>query len=158
MELKGRRLFIYMTIATLAITLLFLLILIAGKNKTKQMPFTESGPQKTATQIPEQYLNPTADLLETGRQVYIQNCSSCHGDSGRGDGPDGEQFNPRPRNFVSDSLKLGFQPAELYHTVTAGITGTMMASFQFLSERDRWAVVHYLRTFRPNQSVKSDKN
>jgi hypothetical protein len=60
MELKGRRLFIYMTIATLAITLLFLLILIAGKNKTKQMPFTESGPQKTAIQIPEQYLNPTA--------------------------------------------------------------------------------------------------
>jgi mono/diheme cytochrome c family protein len=158
MELRGRRLFIYMTVATLAITLLFLLILIAGKNKVRQTQIPKDQAHQVAPQIPEQNLNPTTNLLKIGSQVYAKNCATCHGDSGRGDGPDAAQFDPKPRNLAADSFKFGLQPSELYHTITTGIPGTMMASFQFLGERDCWAVVQYIRTFRPNEINKNKKN
>jgi mono/diheme cytochrome c family protein len=32
--------------------------------------------------------------------VYVERCSSCHGDAGRGDGAAGRGLAPRPRNFA----------------------------------------------------------
>jgi mono/diheme cytochrome c family protein len=150
MGLTGNRLFIYMSIATIAIIFVLLFILILAKGKTITNPTAGNNPPKTAIQIPAQYLNPTAELLEHGRQVYLQNCASCHGDSGKGDGPSGTQFNPRPRDFALDKLINGAKPSDLFRTITTGMPGSMMASFQFLSEPDRAAVAHYVRTFMPD--------
>lgn len=37
-------------------------------------------------------------------QIYSQQCASCHGDKGKGDGPAGQYLNPKPTDFAT-SLK-----------------------------------------------------
>lgn len=37
---------------------------------------------------------------ERVRELYVRNCSGCHGSEGRGDGPGAALLLPRPRNFV----------------------------------------------------------
>jgi len=44
-------------------------------------------------------LAPSADL-ERGRQLYLDDCSSCHGAEGHGDGPGAATLRPRPANLA----------------------------------------------------------
>jgi len=41
-----------------------------------------------------------------GKDVYKTNCASCHGDSGKGDGPVGQVLQPPPRNFAVGDFKF----------------------------------------------------
>jgi mono/diheme cytochrome c family protein len=41
-----------------------------------------------------------------GKTVYDANCSSCHGTSGKGDGPVGAALNPPPRDFTTGDFKF----------------------------------------------------
>jgi mono/diheme cytochrome c family protein len=41
-----------------------------------------------------------------GKIVYEANCSSCHGTSGKGDGPVGKALNPPPRDFTIGDFKF----------------------------------------------------
>lgn len=41
-----------------------------------------------------------------GKPVYEANCSSCHGTSGKGDGPVGKALNPPPRDFTVGDFKF----------------------------------------------------
>jgi mono/diheme cytochrome c family protein len=41
-----------------------------------------------------------------GKTVYEANCASCHGTSGKGDGPVGSALNPSPRDFTVGSFKF----------------------------------------------------
>jgi mono/diheme cytochrome c family protein len=39
-----------------------------------------------------------------GKTVFDANCSSCHGTSGKGDGPVGSALNPPPRDFTKGNF------------------------------------------------------
>ena len=41
-----------------------------------------------------------------GKTVFDANCSSCHGVSGKGDGPVGAALNPPPRDFTVGEFKF----------------------------------------------------
>jgi mono/diheme cytochrome c family protein len=41
-----------------------------------------------------------------GKSVFDANCASCHGTSGKGDGPVGAALNPPPRNFTIGEFKF----------------------------------------------------
>ena len=41
-----------------------------------------------------------------GKTVYEANCASCHGTSGKGDGPVGSALNPPPRDFTVGDFKF----------------------------------------------------
>ena len=43
---------------------------------------------------------------EAGKAVYLQNCSSCHGDGGKGDGPTGAALPVKPRDLSSTDYKF----------------------------------------------------
>lgn len=90
----------------------------------------------------------TPALLEKGKSVYTTNCATCHGDKGDGMGPAGQYLNPKPRNFAKDKFKKGDSPDAIFKTVTKGLDGTAMTAFGHLSEEDRWAVTHYVRSFK----------
>lgn len=49
----------------------------------------------------ENPLAPTPENLRRGRRLYEQHCASCHGDTGRGDGPAGEHLEPPPANLAA---------------------------------------------------------
>ena len=93
---------------------------------------------------------PTAPLdTVRGHQLYTQNCASCHGDKGLGDGV-AAHGSPLPVPAIGSKTKTpALSPALAYNVVSVGVRGTPMASFAAtLSPQDRWNVVNYVYTLR----------
>ena len=81
----------------------------------------------------------------------MQNCTQCHGDSGKGDGPGRESMNPKtppPANFTDAEFMAGLSPFKVYNTTTFGIDNTAMASFAALPDEQRWQVAFYVMALR----------
>jgi mono/diheme cytochrome c family protein len=96
---------------------------------------------------PATVMTPNPKLLSRGEVLFKQNCSSCHGESGQGNGPAAGTLNPRPRNFTQPAdWKRGFHVTDIFTTISTGIKGTGMAAFDFIMLADRMALVHYVRT------------
>ena len=82
---------------------------------------------------------------ESGRVLYAENCSSCHGVSGRGDGVLSKNLNPPATDFTDPDVNLGLSPFKVYNTATFGIEGTAMGSFEeVLDEEQKWDVGFYV--------------
>ena len=93
------------------------------------------------------------EVLNEGHDVYMQYCYACHGEKGDGDGPSAPAYRPPPRDFTTGVFKFGgARPGELPHDdaltglLARGLQGTPMLPWD-LSERERHAVVQYLKTF-----------
>ena len=99
----------------------------------------------------------TPDLLARGKQVFDQNCASCHGERGEGKGVCSSFLLPHPRDFTQAHYRLRSTPtgnlptdADLFRAVSLGLAGTPMPPWQYLlNETDRWAVVEYVKKFSP---------
>lgn len=94
----------------------------------------------------------SAEILETGRAVYQQQCAACHGATGGGDGPAAVWLYPKPRHFDSGFFKIRSTPAgslptddDLFQVITRGMPGSAMPSFTYLSEQERREVVQYVK-------------
>ena len=90
---------------------------------------------------PEAAANPGADL-------YAQNCASCHGDAGAGDGPAGANLNPKPRNYKAPAAewKNGATVAGITKTLNEGIPGSGMVSYAHLGEESIKQISEYVMT------------
>ena len=96
----------------------------------------------------------SAARITEGRKLYGDQCSGCHGAGGRGDGPNADSIkdsfgNPiHPRKLVSEPLKGGSSPAQIYRRIAAGIPGGdgewLMPPFAGLGPESLWALVSYL--------------
>ncbi|HEV8123013.1 MAG TPA: FTR1 family protein [Gemmatimonadales bacterium] len=87
--------------------------------------------------------------LARGAQVYQQNCASCHGMLGRGDGPAASGMNPAPANLSDAATLRSVLPLDYFQRVTIGVTGTAMPAFESrLSAEDRWAAAAYATLLR----------
>jgi mono/diheme cytochrome c family protein len=90
---------------------------------------------------------PTDELIETGRELYANNCASCHNETGAGGGPASVGLNPAPRNLTSpDGWKNGRTISGIYTTLEEGIEGGSMISYNFLTPKERISISHYIRT------------
>jgi Cytochrome C oxidase, cbb3-type, subunit III len=47
----------------------------------------------------------------SGKQLYLKNCSQCHGEKGDGEGYAAPHLRPRPRNFTSGKFKIRTTPS-----------------------------------------------
>jgi len=56
---------------------------------------------------------------DTGRALYVQHCASCHGVSGKGDGPAGESLKKRPVDLTQIAKRAGgsFDEARTMRTI-----------------------------------------
>ncbi len=113
--------------------------------------------ETVAADLAEARANPvsaTAELLELGALVYFQQCAVCHGEAGDGAGMAAENVDPKPRDFRQGTYKFRTTPggviptdADIYRTITVGVPGTSMPPWSLLPREERWALVHYLKTF-----------
>jgi len=93
-------------------------------------------------------------MISRGRDLFRANCSSCHGENGMGDGPGGAALNPRPRNFhAGQGWTNGPKVSQIYRTLQEGIVKNGMASYSYIPPEDRFALIHYVRTFYPGPPV-----
>ena len=93
-----------------------------------------------------------------GKVLFETNCASCHGTSGKGDGPVGAALQPPPRNFTVGDFKFDAnkdgKPGEdedLMLVITNGAAAyggsPLMAPWGHLPEQDRLDLIAYVRTF-----------
>ncbi len=102
----------------------------------------------------------TPELVGRGKQIYLQNCASCHGEKGDGQGVCSAFLIPRPRNFTTAHFRLRSTPTgnlptddDLFRVVSLGVSGTPMPPWKWmLNETDRWAVIDYVESFSPRFS------
>lgn len=96
----------------------------------------------------------SAEELALGKTVFLTNCSSCHGESGAGDGTSAAGMNPPPRNFRLGVFKYVSPPksslptdADLLRTIRKGLPGTHMPAWASLHDDEATAVAHYVKSF-----------
>jgi copper(I)-binding protein/cytochrome c553 len=93
-----------------------------------------------------------AHEIEQGRVLYAANgCGTCHGLTGRGDGPIGKTLHPPPRDFRdAAAFKNGADPAAVASTIATGLTrdGGQMQSYFHLSTRERHLLARYVISLR----------
>jgi mono/diheme cytochrome c family protein len=89
-------------------------------------------------------LQPTPEVLAHGRELFVTDCSPCHGLKGRGDGTVVHLLQHKPANLmtgVSKNLPDGY----IYGYIRNG--GIWMPSYDdAMSSTERWEVVVYLRS------------
>lgn len=95
------------------------------------------------------------DMVAHGKKLFAQNCSMCHGNEGKGDGPAGAALNPKPRNLVEGPWKKGGGFTGWYTVLTEGLQGSSMASYASLKPVDRWALVQFINSIT-NAKVSED--
>lgn len=96
---------------------------------------------------PKTVMTPNPELMARGRALYAQTCATCHGPEGKGDGPGAKGLNPAPRDFtLGAGWKNGPRLEAIYRTLEEGVKGTSMVSYNYLSKRDRMALVHVVKT------------
>ena len=103
----------------------------------------------------------TRETVERGAAVYEQNCASCHGATGLGDGPVGQTLLPTPANlaFLSQMPMAQWDPF-MYWTVAEGGAqfGSAMPAFKdALSKNDIWAVTAYVQARLPQTIAKQEQ-
>jgi mono/diheme cytochrome c family protein len=104
---------------------------------------------------PAEYANMTnpfegqQEAVTAGRDLYVTNCASCHGDSAAGDGPAGQGLDPRPANLQETVRET--DPNYSHWVITVGGSGSglnaAMPAYQgILSDDEIWQIVTYLES------------
>jgi mono/diheme cytochrome c family protein len=89
--------------------------------------------------------------LARGKQSYFQYCSSCHGATALGDGPNGAMLNPKPTNLAS---MAGIHPDGDFAWKIANGRGSMPEWRTVLKENQIWDLVNYIQALdKPNKKV-----
>ncbi|NQV23287.1 MAG: c-type cytochrome [Rhodopirellula sp.] len=127
---------------------------------------------------PESVVNPSvprtpssSESIARGKKIFLSKdakCASCHGETGRGNGPSTEAFNDvpgqppgtksdkpglfdnwgnivKPRDLTTGVFRGGRRPIDIYRRIHSGIKGTPMQAFgTTLKEEQIWDVVNYV--------------
>ena len=102
----------------------------------------------TAPPAAKNLQNPFKDnaaAIQAGKKIFGQQCATCHGSSGKGDGPAGKYLGKKLPDFSSESFTQQTD-GEIFWKISNG-NAPMPAFQQLLSEEQRWQLVSYIRTF-----------
>ena len=98
--------------------------------------------QKTLTNPSEYNLS----NVKKGKDLYMKNCKSCHGDPGK---HNGLPLVPAPPDVVSEKMQNNTD-GELHFKITKGRGG--MPQFEgTISDDDRWRLINFIRNFDPSR-------
>ena len=99
----------------------------------------ESPPDKLHSPLPQ-----SQEVLVRGKGGYENYCIMCHGSKFDGNGTVGQSFYPLPTDLKSRYIQ-DQNDGKLFYTITFGLNRHPGLGFM-ISETDRWAIVHYLRS------------
>ena len=93
---------------------------------------------------------PNSQSAAAGQAVFTLHCATCHGETGKGDGPLGVVLNPRPADLSQHAIPGVHTDSQLYEWITNGFPGSAMPAWKSrLSDTDRWHLVNFIRTLAP---------
>jgi DMSO reductase family type II enzyme heme b subunit len=127
--------------------------------------FADRGKKHKIVKIPE---TPVFSLksLNEGRQLFLENCSGCHGFEGRSDGEASDRIvsilsgDLWPRNLTKSwTFRRGAKRKDLFLTLRTGFYGSAMPRFskRILSDDQIWSIVNYVQTLSPPKKPSIDR-
>lgn len=87
----------------------------------------------------------TESVRAAGGALYREHCMRCHGEFGRGDGPDAAQYSVHPPDFTNHERMAVQSDGELFYKISQG-RRPMPGYRRRLTESQRWQLVRFLRT------------
>jgi mono/diheme cytochrome c family protein len=86
--------------------------------------------------------------IAAGKALFEVHCTSCHGDTGKGDGPDAMMYTPEPADLTDAHMMGMMTDGEIFYKISEG-RKPMPTFKKELSEEQRWQLVHFVRTLAP---------
>jgi len=100
-------------------------------------------------------LHPTAPALKLARELYVDKCAHCHGDTGKGDGRDASRYDPAPMDFTDAKRMSQATDGELFYKISEG-KKPMPVFKNKLTEDQRWELVLFIRSFAQSSPAVND--
>ena len=101
----------------------------------------------------------TESQRESGKKLYLNYCSQCHGEKGDGEGYASVHLRPRPRNFTTGKFKIRTTPngalpthQDLINVIRHGMPYTSMPAWPNFSDSEVSDIAYFLTTFSPDFS------
>ena len=85
-----------------------------------------------------------ANATALGQKLYVGNCMTCHGPTGKGDGPGAAALEKKPADLTA-RVKAGATDGELFWKISEG-RSPMISWKGVLSETQRWELVNYIKS------------
>jgi putative copper export protein/mono/diheme cytochrome c family protein len=92
------------------------------------------------------YASPTgfsAQSIAAGEALFAQNCATCHGPDGHGDGPAAKDLQPPPPDLTAGHIDT-HSDGDLFWWITHGIGNTMPAFDAKLDATARWNLIDFI--------------
>jgi hypothetical protein len=91
-------------------------------------------------------LPPSEPTLKTARRIYLDECAQCHGEHGKGDGPEAMMHSTAPADLTDAGRMNTVTDGEIFYQISEG--RRPMPSFKKrLTEEERWGLVLFVRSF-----------
>ncbi len=96
--------------------------------------------------------------MKTARELYLDECAKCHGETAKGDGPEAMMHDPSPADLTDARHMNALTDGEIFYQISEG--RKPMPSFKKrLTEDQRWGLVLLVRSFSaPSASPIHEKN
>jgi mono/diheme cytochrome c family protein len=125
---------------------------VAGTVARGYLP-TATGTQDAAATL----VNPlprTKEVFAIGRRAYANRCEVCHGAIGNGVGSLTSAYGGKAANLQAQQFR-DYPDGKIYWVLVNG-KNNMPSHAPYLSESERWAVVHYVRALQRAQNAKDE--
>jgi mono/diheme cytochrome c family protein len=108
--------------------------------------------ERTQWRVPEDAKNLRNPLqasesnLTAAKILYRDKCSDCHGDTGKGDGPQAIMHDTQPANLTDAARMSRITDGEIFYQISEG-REPMPAFKKRLTPEQRWRLVLFVRSF-----------
>jgi mono/diheme cytochrome c family protein len=85
--------------------------------------------------------------IAAGKELFVKHCQSCHGKSGKGDGPKAAQLKTLPEDMTKVDVQKQPDGAFFYKT-TEGRKDMPSFKKKIPDQEDVWSIINYVRTFK----------
>jgi mono/diheme cytochrome c family protein len=96
----------------------------------------------------------TKAVFAQGAKLFKNRCEVCHGALANGQGSLTAAYGAKPANLQAKQF-LDYEDGKIFWAITNG-KNAMPSQAPYLSEQERWAVVHYVRALQRAQNAKDE--
>jgi len=129
-------------VVLLGIALAVVVAVSAMPHDPKDWPVPEAA-KKMKNPVPR-----SDSAIAAGKALFEENCAKCHGDAGKGDGPDAMMYEVQPADLTDAHMMGMMTDGEIFYKISEG-RKPMPAFKKTFSDELRWQLVHFVRTLAP---------
>jgi mono/diheme cytochrome c family protein len=101
----------------------------SGMGPHGMMPGMGQGQPMVKADMSEPFPGGLKGNYDDGRDIFMRNCSTCHGTRGDGLGPRSSFIQPKPRNFLLPTSRSKYNRPTLFRAIGIGKPGTVMPAW-----------------------------